>query len=83
MDLEPDIVHLGPRLGAYLAPETQGRQFVPHGPVPLDFGFGVLKSFWYCFRTLFDLSGTLCWAFVGSCWALGGSFFEAGSLALS
>ena len=81
MDVEPDIAHFGLRLGAYLAPEAEGPQSVPHGPGRLDFGFGVLKSFWYCFRTLFDLFGSLCWAFVGS--MLGGSFFEAGSRALS
>ena len=78
VDLEPDFAHLGAQLGAYLAPEAQGPQVVPHGPVPLDFGFGVLKMFWSCFRSLLNLNlepyvGRL----LAPCWALGGSFFEA------
>ena len=46
MDLEPDFAHLGAQLGAYLAPEAEGHQSVPHGPGRLDFGFGVLNIFW-------------------------------------
>ena len=46
VDLEPDFAHLGAQLGAYLAPEAEGHQSVPHGPGRLDFGFGVLNIFW-------------------------------------
>ena len=62
----------------YIYPPTGSRRpFCIHGPGPLDFGFGVLKMFWSCFRSLLDLFLEL---YVGRllapCWALGGSFFE-------